>query len=164
MKICFLRHGPAVPRGTKGISEADRPLTPRGRKKTSRAMRGIRALDLKINAIYSSPLRRARETAEILSKVIKKPGPKTTEHLLPESSPGALVEFLKKTKAPVVALVGHEPAMTAALAHFLGTERTGSYELKKAGIALVSVPKWAPRPSATLELLLTPAALRAIGR
>ena len=164
MRICFLRHGPAVPAGTTGISESDRPLTSRGRKKTFRAVQGIKSLDLKIQEIYTSPLRRALETAEILAKVVKKARMKTINQLLPESSPNALAEFLKKSKAQVVAIVGHEPAMTHALAHFLGTDRAGSYELKKAGMALVNVEKWAPRPNGTLELLLTPSALRALGR
>ena len=40
MKVGFFRHGPAVARGTEGMSEAERPLTSEGRKKTLLAARG----------------------------------------------------------------------------------------------------------------------------
>ena len=51
MNVGFFRHGIAVPRGTRGVAEADRPLTSDGRKKTARAARGLRRLDLGFDAI-----------------------------------------------------------------------------------------------------------------
>lgn len=142
--VCFFRHGPAVPHGTPGVAEDDRPLTPEGRKKTRAAARGVQALDLRIKAVLTSPLPRARETAEILAKEL---GLKAVidERLRPGGDPAALAKSGR-------ALVGHEPDFSAAVTRLIGG---GAVELKKAGLAVVE--------DGVLKLLLTPAALRAIG-
>ena len=68
MQLLIVRHGIAVERGTPGIPDDDRPLTPEGEKKFKQAARGIaRALD-KPYAILTSPLPRAHRTAELLAE------------------------------------------------------------------------------------------------
>ena len=91
MKVCFVRHGPAVPRGTPGIEDDARPLTPEGRTRTREAARGIRALKLGIDGIWTSPLPRARETAEILARALRLPKPEVTDLLRPGASPAGML-------------------------------------------------------------------------
>ena len=90
MKVCFVRHGPAVPRGTPGIEDDARPLTSDGRKRTRDAARGIRKLKLGIDGIWTSPLPRARETAEILAKALRLPAPEVSDLLRPGATAAAL--------------------------------------------------------------------------
>ncbi len=160
MKVCFLRHGPAAPSGTPGIAEPDRPLTAEGRKKTRRALQGLKRLNLGIDEILTSPLPRALQTAEILADVLGGIRPAVDERLLPEVPAGRLLGLLKDVKGEVPLLVGHEPNLTAALALLVGAGRPDAHLLKKAGLAVVEVGKLTARPAGTLHLLLTPHALR----
>ncbi|MBI3857951.1 MAG: histidine phosphatase family protein [Planctomycetes bacterium] len=159
MKAVFFRHGPALAQGTPGVAEADRPLTPEGRRKTLQAARGLRALDLGITVICTSPLPRALQTAEILAKVLGLPPPEIREALLPDAAPLRLLSELRRLRRETPALVGHEPQLSAAVARATGA----SIELRKAGMALVEFSRVAPRAEGTLTLLLRPAVLRKLG-
>lgn len=159
MKVCFFRHGPAVASGTPGVSEEDRPLTAEGRKKTQRAARGVRSLDLGIDAVYTSRLPRALETARILSRVLKLSEPRVAEELLPGGGPESVIRLLRSAKAECPILVGHEPDLTATLTHLAGG---GAFVLKKAGLAVLEMKPNSPRPRGTMSLLLSPSTLRAL--
>ena len=154
MKAVFFRHGPAVPHGTPGVAEDDRPLTPEGRKKTAEAAKGLRELDLEITSIYTSPLPRARETAEILAGILRLSRPKILEALLPGTPIRRLFSELRELRDETPALVGHEPMLSAAVALAVGGK--ASIEMKKAGMAFVD--------AGVLKLLLSPAVLRKLGR
>jgi phosphohistidine phosphatase len=163
MQVCFFRHGPAAPPG-EAVSQEDRPLTEEGVEKTRRAALGVKALDLGIDAVLSSPLRRALQTAEILAGALQLPGPKVAPALLPDVSAEKLLECLREAKAEAPVLVGHEPSLSAAVAALIGAPGTGAVQLKKAGLAVVQVDRRTPRPRGTLVLLLTPSALRGLGQ
>ena len=156
MKVCFVRHGPAVPRGTPGIEDDARPLTTEGRKRTRDAARGIRALKLGIDGIWTSPLPRARETAEILARALRLPAPKVTDLLRPGAAPA---KMLKALRGDCPALVGHEPDLGEAVA-FLTGGRSDAFPMKKAGLALVELTRRGARPAGALQLFLAPGALR----
>jgi phosphohistidine phosphatase len=157
MKVCFVRHGPAVPRGTPGMEDDARPLTKEGRARTREAARGIRALKLGIDEIWTSPLPRARETAEILARALGLPAPKETDALRPEAPPAGIGKALRGAKAACPALVGHEPDLGATVA-FLTGGRPDAFPMKKAGLAVLDLD----RKGGTLRLFLTPAALRSL--
>ena len=164
MNVVFLRHGPAVPSGTSGVAEEDRPLTEEGRQKTKRAARGIARLDIGIDEILTSPLPRARETAEILADALHLGAPRVSDLLLPDVPARRLLEALGERKAETPALVGHEPSLSRAAAYLIGAEGKDALELKKSGLAVVALRSLSPRPEGLLKLLLTPAALRALAR
>jgi uncharacterized phosphatase len=71
-KLYFIRHGLSE-MNKQGLfaGRADTPLTDEGRAQAKAA--GAKAKDLKIDLIISSPLSRARETAEIISREIGYP-------------------------------------------------------------------------------------------
>jgi len=162
MRICFFRHGPAAAPGEGGVSEEERPLTAEGIEKTRRAARGLQGLDLGIDLVLSSPLRRARQTAEILAEVLGGARPRISDRLLPGVSGPKLLECLQGVKAESPVLVGHEPSLSAAVAALVGAPETGALRLKKAGLAVVETDGPVPGPRGTLVLLLTPSALRGL--
>lgn len=162
MKVGFFRHGPAVPHGTPGVADAERPLTPEGRKKTLQAAKGLQRLDLGFNALYTSPLPRAMQTAGILSEVLHL-APRTMDALLPEISTAALLKEVRGLKSAPI-LVGHEPSLSQAVSRAVCSSVRGSFELKKAGLAVVELHKISTGPEGTLLMLLSPFALRELGR
>ncbi|HUE99260.1 MAG TPA: histidine phosphatase family protein [Anaerolineales bacterium] len=67
MKLYFVQHGESEANILHVISNRESPfrLTPRGRHQANTLAGNLR--DVPVTAIFSSPIRRARETAEILS-------------------------------------------------------------------------------------------------
>jgi phosphohistidine phosphatase len=163
MIVGFYRHGPAVARGTEGVSEADRPLTEEGRKKTEQAARGLRALELDFDGVYTSPLPRAMQTAEIVSGVLKLKPPEVLDGLSPGGSARRLLDGLANLEAETPLLVGHEPLLSSAVLLAITGAPTGSIELKKAGLAVVEIESGSARVRGMLTLLLSGAALRKLG-
>src|SRR2546426_9879450 len=68
--IFILRHGEAGNRMTVAEKDSERPLTPEGRTEMQEIAKSLKAVGLQTDRIYTSPLRRARETAEIAAKVL----------------------------------------------------------------------------------------------
>src|SRR5262245_21183379 len=65
MRLLIIRHAIAVPRGTADIPDDERPLTKRGRRRFRTAAAGLARVVKRPDFVLSSPLPRARETAEI---------------------------------------------------------------------------------------------------
>src|SRR5689334_2900287 len=68
MELYFLRHGIAADTGPEDSGDAGRPLTEEGIDKLKEAARGLRRLGVRPDVLLSSPLVRARQTAEIVRK------------------------------------------------------------------------------------------------
>jgi phosphohistidine phosphatase len=163
MNVGFFRHGPAVARGTEGVAEADRPLTPEGRKKTVQAAKGLRALDLGFDRIFTSPLPRAFETAEILAGVLQLRPPEVLDSLGPGGSARRILAGLRDLEGEAPLLVGHEPLLSSAVLLAVSGATAGSIELKKAGLAVVELESSSAKPRGILKLLLSSSALRKLG-
>jgi len=167
LQLYFVRHAIAVPHGSEGFVEEERPLTEEGRQKMQRAAQGIRNLKLIPEVIFTSPLVRALQTAEILqSQLGKKENqaiPVEVDKLL---SPGGDVEdFLRKLKdrkEEAVMLVGHEPSMSSWVQNLLGCDPTGSILLKKGSLCHLELTWVGARPIVELVALLQPRMLRQI--
>src|SRR5258705_692460 len=83
MKVFIIRH--AIAEDSNRGGDRARALTEEGKKKMKEAAEGFARLELEIDAIYSSPLVRAVQTAEIIAKAI---GYKGTIEKVEELSPG----------------------------------------------------------------------------
>lgn len=164
MNVGFFRHGPAVERGTEGVSEADRPLTPEGRKKTLQAAKGLRELDLEFDRIYTSPLPRATQTAEIVAEVLQLQEPQVLDGLSPGGSPRRLLGGLRELDSESPLLVGHEPLLSSAVLLAVCGGAAGAIHLKKSGLAVVEMDTASARARGMLKLLLSGAALRKLGK
>lgn len=164
MKILLVRHAAAVPRGASGIADDDRPLTPRGRARFRAAAGGLAEIVDRPDVLLTSPLPRARATADIAAAAFKKITPRV-EPTLAHASVEAIVDALAKYPSDtLVAIVGHEPTLSRLLARFLGTSESGDrFAFKKGGAALVSMPD-GPSAAGRLLWFVKPRILRALAR
>lgn len=159
MHLLIIRHAIALPRGTPGMADPDRPLTAEGEKKFKKAASGLARLMGPPDAILTSPWVRARRTAEIAAAAWHAKAPTDTPALT-----GGDIAALEKAlsgygKTSTVAVVGHEPWLSALLAHLLGTGQEDRLVFKKGGAALVEV-EGSLADGGTLVWFLPPGVLR----
>jgi phosphohistidine phosphatase len=163
VRILLIRHAIAVPRGTPGIPEADRPLTPRGRRRFRRAARGLARLAARPDVLLTSPLLRARTTAELAARAWRRLPPVVEPSLAGESARAVLTALARQPAEATVALVGHEPLLSEILGLLLGGMPGAHLPFRKGGAALVEVDG-APGAGGRLIWFLPPRALRALRR
>ncbi len=160
MELFLLRHGLAVERGTPGFEDdAVRPLTPKGEKQLRKTGAALRKMKLDFDLILSSPLIRAKQTAEIIAKELKlKKRLKYSDALKPGGDARKLVAELNHLKPALekILLVGHEPDLSGLISLFV----TGSLDLqldfKKGGLCKLELETLRAGKCATLVWLLTP--------
>lgn len=173
LQLYLVRHAIAVPRGEDWPDDATRPLTPDGMTRMRRAARGLAALVSQIDVVLTSPLVRARQTADILAGAFTSPPSVViVDALAPGGSVArVLAEAVKHARKGPIALVGHEPGIGELAAHLLGAGQ--ALEFKKGAVARIDVsgfnsagsgPQAARRLTSTLRWFLPPRALRALRR
>ncbi|MCC6849967.1 MAG: histidine phosphatase family protein [Deltaproteobacteria bacterium] len=163
--LMLLRHAIAEDRSDTGRDQ-DRRLTGEGKRKLRDVVAGMRALELPVERVVSSPLRRARETAEIVAEGYGLDGDVDVSCALePGAGPDAALAALAGVGRPSgVVLVGHEPDLAALASTLLaGTPGLVRMGFRKAGLAGIVVATLPPRSAGTLEFFLTPGQLRRIG-
>src|SRR5579871_4658730 len=69
-RLILLRHGLAVPHGTEGFDDDERPLTEKGERRVRQVARSLKRLGIKLDKVLTSPLPRASRTAEIVADVL----------------------------------------------------------------------------------------------
>jgi phosphohistidine phosphatase len=165
MKIYVVRHAIAVPHGTPGVEEDQRPLTPEGVKKMQKAALGLRALEVEPGLVLSSPLPRARQTAEILVEQLSgKPRLQFSNALAPGGRRADLYEELSRLKTVDAMLVGHQPSLGEIAGEIVWGSAEHYLELKKGGACAIDLEQLRPKPRGTLVWLATPAMLREVAR
>jgi len=160
-ELYLVRHGVAEERGDKWPDDTKRPLTADGIARMKKAARGLERLGVTLDVILSSPLVRARQTAEIVStRLDGHPPIVNSEALAPGGTFAALVADLEKqTRKTRIALVGHEPGMGELAARLIGSRR--AIELKKGAIVRIDVEALPPT-GGDLRWLMTARVLRSI--
>lgn len=163
MKLLVLRHAAAVSRGTPGVSDDDRPLTARGRRRFRRAARGLARIMDPPDVMLTSPLPRAAETARIAAQAWGGIEPAVEPALAGDNVHAILAAVQKHPRDATVALVGHEPALSSLLARLLGSTAGERFALRKGGAALVDLVR-SPATGGRLVWYLRPRILRTLGR
>ena len=141
--LYLIRHGIAAERGTYA-ADRDRPLTDKGRDRTEQVAQRLDQLGLSFDALLSSPLVRAYETAEIL--VYQGLAPYFTRHdaLAPGGDMADWLTWLGDWQASqpesTVAIVGHEPDLSTWAQRLVTGSAPGDWRLKKAGIIGLTLP------------------------
>jgi phosphohistidine phosphatase len=169
MKVLLIRHGKAEERNLiSSLSpkkDASRALTETGRRDMRKAAKGLRKLAPDIDVLATSPLLRARETAEIVAKVFGVSDVAEQPLLAPGADSSALLEWLQQRPADAtVALVGHEPDLGLLTARFLVGKEADLVVFKKGACALVEFDAGPIAGRGKLSWLLQPGQLRKLDR
>jgi phosphohistidine phosphatase len=158
MNLYLVRHADAVPVGAEGIHQDEqRPLSATGKEQVELLAAAFRRLHFPPCQVLSSPLVRARQTAEQLLEHWAIPGLVLSEceALLPGGSSRRLAKFLRQLDTPNVVLVGHEPDLGRHTAWLIGSKRA-RIEFAKGGAAAVVCDHPPRKGEGTLLWLLTP--------
>jgi phosphohistidine phosphatase len=162
MDFYIVRHGEAGKSLSSLRKDRERSLTATGRRQTENLAKFLQGLGLKFDEVVTSPLPRARETAELLVKGQRKVDLQVWEELRPEGDKEAMLSRLAKLgHNSKVLLVGHEPYLGVLIADLLGAE-PGTLVLKKGGIARVRITTFSPRAKGEFRWLLSPRVLKRI--
>ena len=112
MELYLIRHGIAEERSPE-LEDEKRELTAKGRDKTKQVAKRLYELGLRFELILTSPLARARQTAEILQTCGLSSQVEENNHLSPEGDFHLWLSWLEQKQMLAtdtqLALVGHEP-------------------------------------------------------
>jgi len=150
MRIVLARHAKAE--DGEGKPDAERRLTKEGREQASILGKFLEATLGEVDEVWSSPLPRAFETAEIAAKKI---GPKVREE--PLLAPGGDLDQLRwklsQLDKSVVMLVGHQPDLGILASGMLGIR--SPIMIKKSGLCILDT-KDARKDDASTVATLNP--------
>jgi phosphohistidine phosphatase len=172
MNLLVIRHAIAEDKerfAATGRSDDQRPLTAAGRDKMRRAAKGLRTVMPRVAVLATSPLLRARETAEIVAPAIGVARAQIVEALRPDRPFEELLAWLgglphneKADDERTVGVVGHEPHLSGLVTWLMTGEKESRVELKKGGACLLHFDG-APRAGdALLRWSLSPSQLRGL--
>jgi phosphohistidine phosphatase len=157
-EVYLIRHGLA---GTslvdKTLDEA-RSLSAKGKERMKAIANFLKNSNIFFNEIFTSPLARALETAEI---VRKRCSPKieiiVTDLLAPNGSYLELIKFLNfHKKANNIAIVGHEPFLSGFASFCLTKRETSIMNFKKGGVMMLETEGVIKPGTCQLSWLLKP--------
>jgi len=163
MRLYLFRHGPAGSRDDKRWpDDALRPLTDRGVDRTAQAAAGLARLERGSVVVWSSPFRRALETARIVVGALDRDAAlDECEALAPDGDPEEIIRRLAAVRAAeAVVLVGHEPGLGRLAGALLFGAADHALALKKAGACLLTFDGPVRACQACLKALLPPRVLR----
>lgn len=158
MNLYLLRHGIAVD-PSASVKDAERPLTPRGRRRLAQIAGAMRALRISYDLILASPYVRARQTAEITVRALKlRKKLESFEALTPGGNPQALIQHLNglRPRPKNVLLVGHEPYLSKLVALLTSGNTNMEMDFKKGGFCKLEIETLRCGRCATLVWLLAP--------
>ncbi len=163
--LYLVRHGVAFD-AAPGTRDFDRELTPQGARRVSCAAHGLRRLGVRPDAILTSPLRRAVQTAERVQKVLcPNTAVEVYNPLAPGHDPANTLSGLSALRgADAVMLVGHQPDMGELAGYILSHGGTSVwFDFKKGAVAAIEVSSLPPRSPGILRWFMPARHLRAIG-
>ena len=151
MEIILLRHGKAEPHGHPQ-GDAARALVAKGEEQSRRAGDFLRAAGILPEIVLTSPLVRAKQTAEHFCRAAQLPGAVVQPWLASGMHPDvALRELAAFQEFKRICLVGHEPDFSMMLAWVTNSE-SGAVEVRKGSLILFEVKP--PTRSGTLRFII----------
>ena len=162
-ELYLVRHAIAAERGDEWPDDSKRPLTERGIARFKEVVKGLCELDVAVDEVFTSPLIRAKQTADVLAAGISgKPSVKLLDALAPgHTSAQVMSQLAKAAKRRRIVLVGHEPDLGELSAHLLGAQRAVPF--KKGGVCRIDVESLTSRRAGSLIWFATPKMLRLMG-
>src|SRR4051812_19345231 len=133
MRLYLLRHGEADwPDWDKPDNE--RPLTESGKKEVRKVSKLLDKIGVALDDILTSPLPRARQTAEIVAERFKL-AVREEESLCSGFGVQELKQLIRKYRVDSLMIVGHEPDFTAVISALTGAD----CKMSKAGVAMIDL-------------------------
>ena len=159
-ELYLVRHAIAAERGEEWPDDDQRPLTDRGMARFREAVAGLEAFDAVIDEIFTSPLVRAKQTAELLAAGLPAtPTVKILEALAPgHGAPAVMSQLAKAARRRRIALVGHEPDLGELAGHLLAAARPVPF--KKGAVCRIDVEGVASKRPGSLIWFAPPKVLR----
>lgn len=154
MHLLIIRHAIAE----DGAPDEARALTEKGRRRMRKIAAGLHEIVPTIDVLGTSPLVRARQTAEIVADEYRLKA-EMVDELAPDAPLGRLREWISSHARGLVAIVGHEPGLSTFASWLISARPESHLVLKKGGACLLELPAVEPG-AGTLEWLLTPKQLR----
>jgi len=155
MEIWILRHAKAED-GGPGTPDEERELTAGGHETMRSVARAIARLEPKLDAILTSPLVRARQTAEPVARALSLEDEVIeTEALVPEADPKEILREIGKRGFKRAMVVRHMPHLGRLLGYLLTSRTDTAIDIKKAALARIQFDGDSPNPPGTLTFLLT---------
>ncbi len=154
MQVYLLRHGISE-EGGAGLSDADRALTPDGRRKLRQILETATQADVKPGLILSSPLKRAVQSAEIAKEVFGyKDEIVRTKSLLPGATAEQVWDEIRTHKSEsALVLVGHNPLFDNLAGYLLGQPEL-QVDFKKGAILRLDLESFSVHPKGILRWYL----------
>lgn len=164
MDCLLMRHGVAVETEEWSGLDDTRPLTGEGKQKVRQVAKGLAAMGISPTHLFTSPLTRAQETAELVRTILCPAVTITVcKALDPGSSPQVLSTFLRTIPDhSMVLCVGHEPLLGTTAGYWLNGHASQSYPMKKAGVGFIHLPSPIRAGEGLLRWWCTPTQLRAL--
>lgn len=161
-ELYLVRHAIAAERGDDWPDDDKRPLTTRGIARFEESVEGMRRLGVEVDEIFTSPLIRAKQTAELMAAGLPgKPTVRTLDGLAPGHTPGSVMaQLARAAKRRRIALVGHEPGLGELAAHLIGAGR--ALPFKKGGACRIDVESLTSRRAGALSWFVQPKLLRGL--
>jgi len=161
VKLYLLRHAEAEDvRETASGSDAERALTPKGRRRVRCLAHALRQRKLECDLLWTSPLRRALQTAELMARGLRMARPPVVvDCLAPDRTAREVVAELQGLRPlpDALMLVGHEPMLSRLAAWLCTGDPEGlDLDLKKCGLIRLDLDKIQAGRCATLEWLIAP--------
>lgn len=164
MDIFILRHGDANVGSKSLMSDSERPLSESGLKEASAAAKMFSELGISFECIFTSPLKRARQTADQVLKHQKKAKLVETDLLKPEGQEEQVAAMLATQKEATILVVGHNPLLVNLINHITGAGGGGAVLIKTGGVAKIKVNSRRPKLGGDIEWLLAPKLIRKISK
>jgi phosphohistidine phosphatase len=159
-RLYLIRHGLAEERGEAWPDDSRRPLSEEGMSRLRKEARGLVRLGVTFDVVLTSPLVRARQTADIVAGAFSaRPAIVVIDSLAPDGTAQAVLSDLEKqARRTRIALVGHEPGIGELAARLAGSRRALAF--KKGSICRIDVKSLPPAGPGTLRWFIPPRILR----
>jgi phosphohistidine phosphatase len=161
MILYFLRHASAGEHMVNPKKDEKRALDKEGIEQCGYVGRALTALNVQVDTMVSSPLKRATQTASLVGNELGYEGKLQIDSALrPEATLADFRKLLEKySRQEAIMVVGHNPNLSQFLGAIISDSGCeASLELKKGGVAKVEMR----RTSGTLQWCVTPKVLRTL--
>jgi phosphohistidine phosphatase len=159
MRLYLMRHGPAGNGATWTGDDRLRPLTEKGVRRMRAAADGLKRLHPSIDVLLTSPLARARQTADLVGEALNLPV-EENEALAPGFSLAHLAGlFTIYTDAHGLMLFGHEPDFSILIARLITPRGDAQIMMKKGACCALNLPEESPTTTLAAKQLAGSATL-----